>query len=163
VTYRVILQPRVEHDILASADWIRVESKSSAIAMRWVRDLCSKISSLSSKPHRCPIDPDSDAYGEEVHSLFRVVYPLTSPAKRWKREKKEDKGAPGADGRWEPRRVVVQLAYKPDREQRYLEATVARCQLRQADRQNAACLMSQHADRLGSASVLASRNRREAW
>lgn len=70
MNYRVILQPRAERDILASAEWIRIESKSSTIAMRWVRGLRSKISSLSSEPQRCPVDPDSDAYGEEVRVLL---------------------------------------------------------------------------------------------
>jgi plasmid stabilization system protein ParE len=84
VTYRVILQPRAEGDIFAAADWIHAESKSSAIALRWVRGLRAKIASLSSKPQRCPIDPDSDAYGEEVrvllhgkrHRKYRILFAI---------------------------------------------------------------------------------------
>lgn len=84
MTYRVILQPRAERDILAAADWIRTESKSSSIAVRWAHGLRSKIGSLSSKPHRCPIDPDSNAYGEEVrvllhgkrHRKYRILFAM---------------------------------------------------------------------------------------
>ena len=84
MTYRVILQPRAERDVFAAADWIHAESKSSAIALRWVRGLRAKIGSLSSKPQRCPIDPDSDAYGEEVrvllhgkrHRKYRILFAI---------------------------------------------------------------------------------------
>ena len=44
MTYRVILQPRAERDI---------------------RD-----ETLKSSPKRCPVDPDSDAFGEEVRVLL---------------------------------------------------------------------------------------------
>lgn len=70
MTYRVILQPRAERDIQEVAHWLRKESKSSAIAMRWLRGIRSKIATLGSNPHRCPIDPDSEAYGEEVRDLL---------------------------------------------------------------------------------------------
>jgi hypothetical protein len=43
VTYRVILQPWAERDIQVAAHWIRLESKSSAIALRWVRGIRTKI------------------------------------------------------------------------------------------------------------------------
>jgi plasmid stabilization system protein ParE len=70
VTYRVILQPRAERDIQQAARWIRDQAKSSAIALRWVRGIRSKIASLAANPQRCPVDPDSDAYGEEVRVLL---------------------------------------------------------------------------------------------
>jgi plasmid stabilization system protein ParE len=82
VTYRVIVQPRAERDIQGAALWIRAESKSSTIALRWIRTIHSKIASLSSNPQRCPIDPDSNAYGGEVrvllhgkrHRKYRVLF-----------------------------------------------------------------------------------------
>jgi plasmid stabilization system protein ParE len=82
VTYRVILQPRAERDIQGVAYWIREESKSASIALRWVRGIRSKMASLKSNPKRCPIDPDSEAYGEEVrvllhgrrHRKYRILF-----------------------------------------------------------------------------------------
>jgi plasmid stabilization system protein ParE len=53
-----------------AARWIRDQSQSPAVALRWVRSVRAKIASLSSKPRRCPIDPDSDAYGEEIRVLL---------------------------------------------------------------------------------------------
>ena len=80
--YRVVLQPRAERDIQAAAYWIHQEAKSSAVALRWLRHIRSKMASLRSNPQRCPIDPDSDAYGEEVrvllhgkrHRKYRVLF-----------------------------------------------------------------------------------------
>jgi plasmid stabilization system protein ParE len=82
VIYRVILQPRAERDLQEAAHWIREQSKSSAIALRWVLGIRSKIASLKSNPQRCPIDPDSTAYGEVVrvmlhgkrHGKYRVLF-----------------------------------------------------------------------------------------
>jgi plasmid stabilization system protein ParE len=78
VTYRVVIQPRAEREIRDAARWIRDRSKSPATALRWVRGLRAKIETLGSIPHRCPVDPDSDAYGEEVrlllHGRGRGVY-----------------------------------------------------------------------------------------
>jgi plasmid stabilization system protein ParE len=66
MTYRVILQPRAERDIWAAAQWIQEQSKSPSKAVRWARSLRAKIETLRTNPKRCPVDPDSDAYGEEV-------------------------------------------------------------------------------------------------
>ena len=33
--------------------------------MRWLRGIRSKINTLKTIPERCPIDPDSAAYGQE--------------------------------------------------------------------------------------------------
>jgi plasmid stabilization system protein ParE len=84
VTYRVILQPRAERDIQGAAYWIRDESKSLSIALRWIRGIRSRIASLKSNPKRCPIDPDSEAYGEEVrvllhgkrHRKYRILFAI---------------------------------------------------------------------------------------
>lgn len=75
MTYRVITQPRAEQDIREAARWIRDQSKTPATALRWVRGIRSTIASLSSNPKRCPIDPDSDAYGEEVRVLIHGKRP----------------------------------------------------------------------------------------
>jgi plasmid stabilization system protein ParE len=70
MTYRVIVQPRAERDIRDAARWIREQSKSPATALRWVRGIRAKIDTLKASPHRCPVDSDSDAYGEEVRVLL---------------------------------------------------------------------------------------------
>ena len=39
-------------------------------ALRWARGIRSKIATLRSSPQRCPVDPDSEVYGEEVRVLL---------------------------------------------------------------------------------------------
>ncbi len=82
MTYRVILQPGAEREIRDQARWIVGRSKSPAAALRWVRSIRARIDTLRSAPLRCPVDPDSDAYGEEVRVLlfggrdrkFRILF-----------------------------------------------------------------------------------------
>ena len=89
MTYRVILQPRAEEDIRRAAFWIRDRSKSPA-ALRWARGLRAKIATLKSNPGRCPVDPDSAAYGAEVRLLlygrrggvYRVLFTIQGNAVR---------------------------------------------------------------------------------
>ena len=66
----MILQPRAERDLRQIAHWKRERSKSPESALRWVHSLRAKIDTLRTRPHRCPIDPDSDAYGAEVRMLL---------------------------------------------------------------------------------------------
>lgn len=68
MTYRVIIQPRAEQDILDSARYILDQSKSSEATLRWVRGIRAKIDTLKYHPLRCPID--SDTYGGEVRTLL---------------------------------------------------------------------------------------------
>jgi plasmid stabilization system protein ParE len=70
MTYRVILEPRAERDIRTAALWILGRSRSSRTALRWVSGIRAKIATLKSTPQRCPIDPDSEAYGQEVRVLL---------------------------------------------------------------------------------------------
>lgn len=70
MTYRVILLPRAERDIRAAAQWLEDQSRSPAKVLRWVRGLREKIDTLKTHPERCPVDPDSDAYGEDVRVLL---------------------------------------------------------------------------------------------
>lgn len=84
MTYQVILQPQAERSIQRQARWLVEQSKAPATALRWVRSIRSKIDTLKTRPLRCPIDPDSDAYGEEVrvllrgkrHTQFRILFVL---------------------------------------------------------------------------------------
>jgi plasmid stabilization system protein ParE len=78
VTYAVVIQPRAERDIQLAAHWILGQSGSPTTAVRWARTLRAKIAKLKSSPHACPIDPDSNVYGQEVrvllHGKGRSVY-----------------------------------------------------------------------------------------
>src|SRR5438874_1013221 len=84
MTYRVILQPQAERDIWAAARWIEEQSKSPAKALRWVRGIRAEIDTLKVSPTRCPIDPDSAVYGEEVrmllygkrHGKYRILFTI---------------------------------------------------------------------------------------
>ena len=68
--YRVILQPRAEFEIEVHAERIYEKSSSLAHALRWTRGIRAKIATLQTSPRRCPVDPDSAAYGEEVRVLL---------------------------------------------------------------------------------------------
>jgi plasmid stabilization system protein ParE len=70
MTYRVIIQPGAEREIKAQAEWIIEQSRSSSRALRWVRGVRANIATLKTKPQRCPVDPDSEAYGEEVRLML---------------------------------------------------------------------------------------------
>jgi len=78
MTYQVVIQPRAERDIQLAARWILGQSGSAATALRWARNLRAEIAALKTSPLRCPIDQDSEVYGEEVrvllHGKGRGVY-----------------------------------------------------------------------------------------
>jgi plasmid stabilization system protein ParE len=70
MTFRVIIQPRAEHDIEVAAGWIVDQSGSAAVALRWVRSIRASIAKLKVSPLRCPVAPDSEDYDEEVRLLL---------------------------------------------------------------------------------------------
>ena len=70
MTYHVVIQPKAERDIHDAAFWVLERSRSAVTALRWSRSIRAKIHTLKSSPLRCPIDPDSDAYGVEVRFLL---------------------------------------------------------------------------------------------
>ena len=84
MTYHVVVQPRAERDIRIAAHWKLGQSASLATALRWARNLRAKIATLKTSPQRCPIDPDSEVYGEEVrvllygkrHGVYRVLFAI---------------------------------------------------------------------------------------
>ncbi len=84
MTFRVVIQPGAERDIWAAAQWIEDQSKSAAKARRWVRDIRGKVETLKTNPKRCPVYPDSEAYGEEVrlllygkqHGIYRILFAI---------------------------------------------------------------------------------------
>ena len=70
MTYRIYLQPRAERGLVEASRFIHEASSSAAIALRWVTNLRAKLDSLGVNPERCPVDPDSGAYGREVRVLL---------------------------------------------------------------------------------------------
>lgn len=70
MTYRVIIQPRAQQDIQQAARFLLDQSKSPATALRWIQNIRTKLDTLKSQPLRCPIDPDSTAYGVETRVLL---------------------------------------------------------------------------------------------
>ena len=90
MTYRVILQPRAERDLWAAARWIAAQSRSPTRALQWIRGIRARIDTLQANPKRCPVDPDSDAYGEEVrvllygkrHGKYRILFAIRGDSVR---------------------------------------------------------------------------------
>jgi plasmid stabilization system protein ParE len=70
MTYQVVIQPRAERVIQLAARWILGQSGSSATALRWARNLRAEIATLKTSQLRCPIDQDSEVYGEQVRVLL---------------------------------------------------------------------------------------------
>src|SRR5689334_22188779 len=70
MTYRVIVQPRAERDIRTATLEILARSKSSRTALRRASGIRARIATLKTTPQRCAVDPDSEAYGEEVRVLL---------------------------------------------------------------------------------------------
>jgi plasmid stabilization system protein ParE len=56
--------------------------------VRWARSLRAKIATLKTNPLRCPVDPDSEFYGEQVrvllygkrHGMYRVLFAIRGDA-----------------------------------------------------------------------------------
>ncbi len=84
MTYRILVQPQAQRDIQEAARWILEQSKSPATALRWARRVRATIATLGTNPERCPVDPDSEVYGEEVrvllhgkrHSVYRILFAI---------------------------------------------------------------------------------------
>jgi len=82
MTYQVLVEPRAMRDLWAAAQWIEAQAKSPAKALQWVRSVRAKTETLKANPLRCSIDPDSNAYGEEVrmllygkrHGKYRILF-----------------------------------------------------------------------------------------
>jgi hypothetical protein len=70
MTYRLLLQPRAERDIRTADLCILGRSYSSRTALRRANGIRTKIATLKATPQRCPVDPDSEAYGEQMRVLL---------------------------------------------------------------------------------------------
>lgn len=70
MTYAIVILPGASRDIATAAQWIEEQSASASKALKFVLDLRAKIETLRRFPAICPVDPDSDAYGEEVRVLL---------------------------------------------------------------------------------------------
>ena len=65
--YRFEFAPKMVAKANARHDWIAEHSLSRAD--KWYRGLFEKIETLKTLPKRCPVAPESDAYGEELRCL----------------------------------------------------------------------------------------------
>ncbi len=80
--FRLAIQPRAEREIAEMARWILETSKNSRIAVGWVDKIQATIGTLKTLPFRCPVDPESTAFGREVRVLmhgkqgrrFRILF-----------------------------------------------------------------------------------------
>ena len=76
MAYRFEIAPQAMADAEAAYNWIARDSSSRAD--RWYRGLFDRIATLPTYPRRCPLAPESEAFGEEVRQLLyrrrRSVY-----------------------------------------------------------------------------------------
>ena len=70
MTNRVVIEPLAERDIRVAALWILSQSRSRKTALGRARRLRAAIATLQDFPQRCPVDPDSEAYGQKVSVLL---------------------------------------------------------------------------------------------
>jgi len=70
MSYRIVIGPRAEKDILDSALWMLKRANSRAKALRASTHLREKIATLATDPLKLPIDPDAIAFGDEVRTLL---------------------------------------------------------------------------------------------
>jgi plasmid stabilization system protein ParE len=79
--YRIRLTLRAVADAEDAHGWM-AEHLSPLQAARWYVGLFDAIESLRSFPHRCPLAPEADAYGEPIRQLlygkrrnaYRILY-----------------------------------------------------------------------------------------
>jgi plasmid stabilization system protein ParE len=65
-----VIQPRAEGDLQATVEYLLDRSRSSRVALRWLRGIRARIKTLKTSPYRCPIDLDSASSGQEVRVLL---------------------------------------------------------------------------------------------
>ena len=67
--FQVIIQPRAQADLQQAVDWWS-EHHSREQAERWYIAILGTIATLSEMPRRCPIVPESEIFGRDVHQLL---------------------------------------------------------------------------------------------
>lgn len=68
IAYSIVVEERVWLD--AEAVVRRISSDNPDAATKWFRSLVKKMDGLQSMPHRHPIAPESDEFGEEIRETF---------------------------------------------------------------------------------------------
>ena len=69
-------------DADAAYEWIARDSPDRAA--RWYRGLFERIETLRTRPSRCPLAPESEAFGEEIrqllygrrHGVYRILFTI---------------------------------------------------------------------------------------
>lgn len=77
--YRVEFTDSAEADADAAYSWIAERAPEAAV--RWFEELERRVASLVSFPERCPLAPESAAFGQEIrHPIFgnyRLLFTVT--------------------------------------------------------------------------------------
>jgi plasmid stabilization system protein ParE len=68
VTFRVVITPNAEEEILAAYRYIR--NRAPDAAREWVKDARRKIKSLSHDPERAPLAPEGVNSEHDIRELF---------------------------------------------------------------------------------------------
>lgn len=68
MTFRVIVEPRAEQDLVAA--YVRAAEHAPDTAARWFNRFHDALKSLAEHPRRCTIAPESQAVGLEVRQLL---------------------------------------------------------------------------------------------
>ncbi len=85
MTYHVVIEPTAAAEIRGAVRWI-TENRSPSAAARWYIALQAKVSSLESRPNRCPTAAEDDQFPEVIRELlfgrrrnkYRVVFTIRS-------------------------------------------------------------------------------------
>jgi plasmid stabilization system protein ParE len=68
MTYRVIVTPAAENDLITAYCYIR--SQAPRAARDWVRRARQSAKSLARHPERCPLAPESVSFDQPIRELF---------------------------------------------------------------------------------------------
>ena len=82
MNYQVITEPQAEAGIHEAFRWIAEDSPTNAF--RWEQGLEAAVDSLETFPERCPLAPESEAFGYEIRQLlfgsYRILFTIRGPA-----------------------------------------------------------------------------------
>ena len=87
MTYRVVILPSAEDDIVEAAASMSQQSSISSAA-DWVVSIQTAINTLSQLPFRCPLAPENESFREQIRQLldgkgrrqYRILYTVRDDA-----------------------------------------------------------------------------------
>jgi plasmid stabilization system protein ParE len=83
MTYRIELAATAKRDIREATRWLRDEA-SQTVADKWLANLFKTMSTLETRPQRCPKAAESDRFPEELRELlhgrrrskYRIIFTI---------------------------------------------------------------------------------------